>query len=65
MQQQKTLIWEVVNALGTVETAEETKSALHKLVALFSHDNDPVISFELFVATMTPLPGLTSWRVVW
>jgi len=40
-------IRDVVNALGTVETAEEAKSALHMLAALFSRDNDPVTSFEL------------------
>ncbi|OAV92326.1 hypothetical protein, variant [Puccinia triticina 1-1 BBBD Race 1] len=37
----------VVDALGTVETADEAKSSLLKLAALFSRENDPVTSFEL------------------
>jgi len=40
-------IQDVVHALRNVETAEEAKSALHKLEALFSRDNDRVTSFEL------------------
>ncbi|KAA1100638.1 Ubiquitin fusion degradation protein 4, variant 2 [Puccinia graminis f. sp. tritici] len=40
-------IRDVVDALGTVQTPEEAKSALLKLAALFSRENDPVTSFEL------------------
>ncbi|PLW48785.1 hypothetical protein PCASD_03238 [Puccinia coronata f. sp. avenae] len=40
-------IRDVVDALGTVQTTEEAKSALLKLAALFSRNNDPVTSFEL------------------
>ncbi|PLW05404.1 hypothetical protein PCANC_18580 [Puccinia coronata f. sp. avenae] len=40
-------IREVVDALGTVHTTKEAKSALLKLAVLFSRNNDPVTSFEL------------------
>ncbi|WAR59012.1 hypothetical protein PtB15_10B354 [Puccinia triticina] len=34
----------VVDALGTVEIADEAKSSLLKLAALFSRENNPVTS---------------------
>ncbi|MBW0499959.1 hypothetical protein O181_039674, partial [Austropuccinia psidii MF-1] len=40
-------IRDIVNTLSTVNTADEAKSILLQLAALFSRENDPVTSFEL------------------